>query len=68
MTKYLGALMAVLCLSLFGAGAANAFVSPSEATFTTEDDGKKKHKHKKHRHHKHHKHHKKHGKKKDTDK
>jgi hypothetical protein len=64
MTKYLGALVAVLCLSLFGAGAANAFVTPTEATFRVDGDGdkdgKKKHKkhkkhHKKHHHRKHHK-------------
>jgi len=59
MTKTLGALMVVLCLSWFGAGAANAFVSPSEAVVTVDGDGKKKHR----KHKRHHKHHKKHGKK-----
>jgi hypothetical protein len=63
MTKYLGALLVVLCASLFSGTAANAFVAPSaEAAVTVDGDGKKKHK--KHKHHKHHKKHgKKHGKK-----
>ena len=54
MTKMLGALMVVLCLSLFGASAANAFTPAPEASVAVDGDGKKKHKkHKKH-HKKHH--------------
>ena len=62
MSKILGALMMVLCLSLFGAPVANAMVSPTDATLTVDGDGKgkKKKKHGK----KHKKHGKKHGKKK----
>jgi hypothetical protein len=64
MSKYLGALMVVLCLSLFGAGAASAFSSPSEAAFVSEGDGKGKKKNKKKSAKKPGKKHKKHGKKK----
>jgi hypothetical protein len=63
MSKYLGALMLVLGLSLFGAGAVSAFTSPSE-TVATEGDGKDK---KKKKNGKKHKKHKKHGKKKKKD-
>jgi hypothetical protein len=61
MSKYLGALMLVLGLSLFGAVAVSAFTSPSE-TVATEGDGKGKKKNKKKGGKKKHK---KHGKKKD---
>lgn len=56
MTKTLGALLVVLCLSLFSPGAASAFTASPEAEITVDGDGKKKHKkHRKHkRHHKHH--------------
>ena len=64
MSKVLSALMMVLCLSLFGAPAANAFASPADATFSVDGDGKKKGKGKK----KHKKHGKKHGKKKQAKK
>lgn len=64
MSKYLGALMVVLCLSLFGAGAVNAF-SEKSVSVVTEDDGKGKGKKKKKHGKKHHKKHKKHGKKDD---
>ncbi|MBI3857495.1 MAG: hypothetical protein HY293_17580, partial [Planctomycetes bacterium] len=46
MTKVLGALMMVLCLSLLGSGVANALVS-SPTALSQQDGGKGQKKHKK---------------------
>jgi hypothetical protein len=62
MTKFLSALLVVLSLSLFGAGAVSAFETSPTAVVQDGDKGKKKHGKKKQKKGK--KHAKKHGKKK----
>ena len=61
MTKFLSALLVVLSLSLFGAGAVSAFETSPTAVAQDGDKGKKKHGKKKHKNGK--KHGKKQGKK-----
>jgi len=67
MSKILGMLTMVLCLSLFGAPAVNAFASSTETKVEQGDGDKKKKKGKKHGK-KHKKKHGKKGKKKDDKK